>query len=274
MRMDEIGYHHKHDATFMIDRPNGAGDWLLLLTKTPGIFRIDGKDIHAQANSFLLYTPEYPEHYTTNGEEYIDDWMHFGPDEEEQQLIYQLHIPLNQIVHLGDISNISSILRNMCYEYYSAHLHRIEIVNLYFRMLLYKLHEQIEIAHPTAVLSETIYGERLIWIRECIYRWPERDWNIDALAKELSLSRSRFQHLYADTFGYSVTQDLIQSRVQKACELLKQDVLSLEEIAQCCGYSSTSYFIRQFKQTIGNFTYSRAFFEIDENLQANNVQSR
>ncbi|MGN1403354.1 MAG: helix-turn-helix transcriptional regulator [Ruminococcus sp.] len=251
MRMDEIGYHHRHDTSFVIDRPNGAGDWLLLIMKTPAIFRIDGIDVHTKANSFLMYTPEYPEHYTPDGEEYIDDWMHFGPDEEEQQLIQQLKIPLNLAVHLGDISNVSTILRNMCYEYYSAHLHRVEIVNLYFRMLLYKLHEQMEIAHPSAVLSESVYGERLIWIRECIYRWPEREWNIDALAKELSLSRSRFQHLYAETFGSSVTQDLIQSRIQKACELLNQKKLSLEEIAQLCGYSSTSYFIRQFKQATG-----------------------
>ena len=34
---------------------------------------------------FIIYSPEYPEYYTPDGEEYIDDWMHFGLDEEEQQ---------------------------------------------------------------------------------------------------------------------------------------------------------------------------------------------
>lgn len=251
MRMDEIGYHHKHDSSFVTDRPNGAGDWLLLIIKTPAIFRIDGKDIHTKANSVIIYTPEYPEYYTPDGEEYIDDWMHFGPDEDEQQLINELNIPLNQVLQLSDISNMSQILRNMCYEYYSANLHKMEIVNLYFRMLLYKLHEQIVITRPSVALSETVYLERLIWIRENIYRWPEQEWNIDTLAKELSLSRSRFQHLYTDTFGSSITQDLIRSRIQKACELLKKGDLSVENIAHICGYSSTSYFIRQFKNEIG-----------------------
>lgn len=38
MRMDEIGYNHKHDKTFLIDRPNGAGDWLLLAVKSKAVF--------------------------------------------------------------------------------------------------------------------------------------------------------------------------------------------------------------------------------------------
>lgn len=251
MRMDEIGYHHKHDATFVIDRPDGAGDWLFLIVKTPAVFWIDGAPIHTKPSTILLYTPEYPQYYTPDDEEYIDDWMHFGPDEEEQRLIHEMQIPLNQPVQLNDISNISAILRTMCYEYYSAHIHRAEIVDAYFQILLYKLHEQLQLTAPSMPLKKTIYSERLIWIRESIYRYPAKDWNVDVLAEELSLSRSRFQHLYTDAFGTSVTQDLIRSRIQLASDLLKKNELSIDEIASACGYSSTSYFIRQFKKMTG-----------------------
>ena len=251
MRMDEIGYHHRHDAAFLIDRPNGAGDWLFIVIKTPAVFRIDGKDMQVKANSYILYTPEYPEYYHADHAEYIDDWIHFGPNEEEQQLLHELKLPLNRPVYLGDISGISKIVRNMCYEFYSAHLHRHEMVDLYLKMLFYKLHEQIELKQPEQDFSESVYGERLMWIRECIYRWPCRDWHVDAIAGELALSRSRFQHLYSDTFGTSVTQDLIRSRIQYASNLLRQTELSVDEIAQICKYSNTSYFIRQFKKMMG-----------------------
>ncbi len=250
MRMDEIGYHHRHDPLFCIDRPNGAGDWLFLVIKTPAVFRIEGKEIKVKADSYILYTPEYPEYYYADHEEYVDDWIHFGPDEEEEALIREL-LPLNTPVYLGDIAAVSKIVRNMCYEFYSAHIHRQNTVDLYLKLLIYKVHEQIILRQPSQGFSESLYGDRLMWIRECIYRWPCRDWNVDTIAGELALSRSRFQHLYSDTFGTSVTQDLILSRIQFACNLLKHTEMSIGEIADTCLYSNPSYFIRQFKKITG-----------------------
>ena len=58
VRMDEIGYDHKHDKTFCIDRPNGSGDWLFLIIKTKALFRIGGREIHVKPNSFIMFTPD------------------------------------------------------------------------------------------------------------------------------------------------------------------------------------------------------------------------
>ena len=253
MRMDEIGYHHRHDKDFVVDRPMGAGDWLLLIIKTPGIFLLDGVETTASPNSYILYTPEYPQHYRTdpNAGEYIDDWMHFGPDPQEEALIREYQIPLNKPVHLRDITGLSVLLRTMCHEFYSAHTHRVDTVNSYFHILLNKIHEQLESVSPVSVFAESSYGERLMWIRECIFRRQGYTWNIDELAADLSLSRSRFQHLYSETFGTSVTQDIIASRIQFATELLKNPEIPVEKIAEMCGYTSASYFIRQFKEQTG-----------------------
>ncbi len=250
MRMDEIGYHHKHDASFFINRPNGAGDWLFLIVKSPAVFRIDGEEVRVKANSYVLYTPEYPEYYKADCDEYIDDWIHFGPNEEEENLIREL-LPLNKPIFLSDISAVSKIVRNMCYEFYSAHIHRQKTVDLYFRILIYKVHELIEIWNPSNGFSESMYGDQLMWLRECIYRKPCREWNIDDMAKELALSRSRFQHLYSDTFGTTVKKDIITSRIEYACNMLKYSDRSIEEIAEICLYNNVSYFIRQFKKIKG-----------------------
>ncbi len=251
MRMDDIGYNHKHDQTFLIDRPDGAGDWLLLAVKTKSVFRIDGKDIYAPAGSFILFTPEYPEYYHGDKAEYIDDWMHFGPDPDEEELIRSLGIPLNRITPLSDIKQISAILRNMCYEHYSAHRNRKESVDLYFRLLLYKLNECIDTAGTASSLSESKYFEKMMWLRESIYRWPAREWTIDDMAAEISLSRSRLQHLYSDTFGVSISKDITASRMDKARDYLRNPELSINEIAVLVGYGTPSYFNRQFKAAFG-----------------------
>lgn len=55
MIIHNVGYNHCHDADFFIDRPDGSGDYLLLVLKTDTIFTLDGKDTIVPKNSFFLY---------------------------------------------------------------------------------------------------------------------------------------------------------------------------------------------------------------------------
>ena len=137
-----VGYHHIHDENFTVDRPDGSGDWLMLIVKTPAVFYIDGEEIHTKAGTYIIFPLHAPLKYSADGGEYIDDWLHFFPDEEDMRLFSELDIPLNTPVHIGDVTAASAIMRNICFEFYSAHQNRSEIVTLYLRMMLYKFNEQ------------------------------------------------------------------------------------------------------------------------------------
>lgn len=251
MRTDAIGYHHYHHADFINVRPEGSGDWLMILTHSPACFWIDGEEIPMPAHSLMIYTSDFPQKYTANGTGYLDDWLHFEPDEAEIQLMETLGIPINRPVSLGNVSALSAMLRNMCYEFYSIHLNRQQTVNLYFSMMLYKINELMQTEYSDHVLSETAHSAHLLWIRESIFRWPEQDWNLDALAKEMHLSRSRFQHLYTETFGSTLTQDVINSRMRCARSLLHETDIPLEEVAYRCGYANSAHFSTLFKKMTG-----------------------
>ena len=67
----------------------------------------------------------------------------------------------------------------------------------------------------------------------------------------LNISRSYFHRIYLAAFGVTCRQDAIESRLQYAAELLRDNSLTLSEIAEKCGYESDSYFMRQFKQHKG-----------------------
>ena len=129
MRMDEIGWHHIHDAAFYNIRPEGAGDWLLLLIKSP--CRVDGEAF--PAGTMILYTSKHPQDYGADGTQYIDDWMHFEPDTDERKLLEKLQIPLNTPVTLKNSNALSKLLREINFEFYSAHQFRQEIVDLQFK---------------------------------------------------------------------------------------------------------------------------------------------
>ncbi len=59
------------------------------------------------------------------------------------------------------------------------------------------------------------------------------------------------ERLYKQITGKSIFEDLIAFRIEKAKQLLSETALSLTEIASACGYTSESYFMRQFKQISG-----------------------
>ena len=251
MKMVEIGYNHRHDRSFCIDRPNGTESWLLLIVKTPAHFRIGRKDVRTSAHSFILYTPNTPQYYFPASNEYFDDWMHFTPDEEEQKMLSELNIPLDHPVDIADITDMSAMMRSMCFEHYSSDPYREKSIDLYFRLLIYKISEKLIQKAANHDRPEGIYSEKLLWIRQSIYRWPGRDYSIDDMAKELSLSRSRFQHLYTETFGVSVNKDVITSRLNKAAELLKTTDLPVKAVGMNVGYGNTSYFVKLFGSFYG-----------------------
>lgn len=245
------GYQHGHDQNFCINQPGDAEDWLLLIIKTRATFYIANQEIHTKPNTVILFPPHVPRHYTADENIYIDDWMHFQPDEADLRLFQELHIPLGEPLHLQDTSSISTILRDICFEFYSTHQGRDAIVSLYFQILLYRIRDLKEYHYTDTALTETNYIPNLLWVRESIFRWPERDWNANAFADELSISCSHFQHIYVATFGNTMTQDIIDSRIQKACTLLIHTDDKIENISVQCGYNSSPHFVKLFKEKVG-----------------------
>ena len=251
MKIDEIGYNHRHSRDFCVNRPNGTKSWLLLIVKTPAHFHIENKDIKTSAHSIIIYRPFTPQYYYPATDEYFDDWMHFSPDEKEQQMMNDLNIPFDRPVNIADITDMSEMIRSMCFEHYSSNPYKARSLDLYFQLLMLKISEKVRRMANIAEKNESIYSEKLIWIRQSIYRWPSRDYSIDDMAKELSLSRSRFQHLYTETFGVSVNKDVITSRLNKAAELLKTTDLSVKDVGVNVGYGNTSYFVKLFGSFFG-----------------------
>ena len=88
-------------------------------------------------------------------------------------------------------------------------------------------------------------------LREKIYATPSYNWSIDAMCKEMILSREYFQKLNTRCFGISFTQDVINSRIAHAKKLLAQTDQSIAVIAEKSGYDNYVHFMHQFKKIVG-----------------------
>jgi len=89
-----VGYNHCHDADFFIDRPNGSGDYLLLLLKTDSIFNLNGEDVHVPMNSFFIYKKGSPQFYRCIPQQtFSNDWIHFLFEIDEEKDFLSRKIP-------------------------------------------------------------------------------------------------------------------------------------------------------------------------------------
>jgi AraC-like DNA-binding protein len=79
----------------------------------------------------------------------------------------------------------------------------------------------------------------------------QKSWTLDALAKEVALSRAAFARRFTSIIGQPMFQYLTGLRMQKAKELLKESNLPVYAIANQLGYESDASFVKTFKKIEG-----------------------
>lgn len=77
------------------------------------------------------------------------------------------------------------------------------------------------------------------------------DITLNSLADKYNISASRLSTKMKESLGMSFSKYLTSRRIQKAKELLADERLSLEQIAEMVGYQDYFYFIRVFKKVTG-----------------------
>lgn len=75
--------------------------------------------------------------------------------------------------------------------------------------------------------------------------------SIDDFARHLGMSRTSYYHRMKELTGLSPVEFIKQIRIKKALRLLKNDQLSITEVAYEVGFSDPKYFSRCFKAEMG-----------------------
>jgi AraC-like DNA-binding protein len=80
---------------------------------------------------------------------------------------------------------------------------------------------------------------------------PEEAWSLSSLARKCAMSRSAFAEKFKLAIGQTPMDYLLNIRMSKACELLRQNILGIKEISEQSGYQSQSSFSNAFKRWSG-----------------------
>ena len=71
MEIKRLGFNYCHSSSFQINRPNGSGDFLLLIIKTEAFVVQNGERISVPQNSALIFKKGTPQFYGALGDKYI-----------------------------------------------------------------------------------------------------------------------------------------------------------------------------------------------------------
>ncbi|XEC92891.1 helix-turn-helix domain-containing protein [Paenibacillus tarimensis] len=74
---------------------------------------------------------------------------------------------------------------------------------------------------------------------------------IGDVARHVELSESRCSHLFKECYGKTIIEYMQEIRLSVAEERIKYSSLTLEQIAETCGFGSYSYFFRVFRKKYG-----------------------
>ena len=80
---------------------------------------------------------------------------------------------------------------------------------------------------------------------------PGRAWTVDALAREVALSRSLFAQRFAALVGESPMQYLTRWRLALAARALRSSDETIARVAERSGYETDAAFSRAFKREFG-----------------------
>jgi AraC-like DNA-binding protein len=74
------------------------------------------------------------------------------------------------------------------------------------------------------------------------------DLSLNSIADAFYINPFNLSKMFKDEKGINLIDFIVDQRVQKAREMLVSTNISIDRIAEMCGYNATSYFIRKFKE--------------------------
>ena len=250
MKISEIEINCRRSFSLFDDAKE---DMLLYFFKTPVIYMIDGKEIKSENVSAMLYSPEMKVHIRSlNSTNIKFDYVRFRLTAPERHYAASKNISFDIPIILNDDFVISSLFKNMKTESTKNGRYLNEFLELSMRMIFICLSE----ADPAEdenihVRTDIPKYAKLKSLREQVYENPVRTWDIEIICERLCISRTYFHRIYSAAFGVTFRQDVIESRLLMASDLLVSTDLSVSEIAEKCGYESDSYFMQQFRRHKG-----------------------
>lgn len=247
MKVVNCGYNYCHPKGFRIYRPGGSGDYILLIVRSAASFILEGQVHTTNGNAVIIFNKGTPQMYGSDNAEYINDWVHFECNDANIRFLAELGIVFDKIIEFPNVTPLTDLVKHMFFERYSNNKNSTQSAELYLDLIMLKIADMCE----QKQINDTKLHKQLLKLRNNILSNPQKDWNLDEIAKSLAISKSFLQHQYKFFFNTGIKRDIILSRIEHSKYLLFSTDYTVSIIADLCGYKNDVHFMRTFKKETG-----------------------
>ena len=239
-------YNRSNPDADRIYRPQGSGDYLFLLLKTPmkvyqekwytDYRRKCLHPVHTRTDAALSGSTEVPEQLSS-----------FCCTGESGRIFSASAKPDILSAKSGEIEEI---IRKLQQEYITRGSHTEAMQSALICQLLVTAARGLEKGQRHNPEEEGLYRDFQA-LRMEMLRHYEKHWTTEQLCNQINLEKSQFYAYYRQFFHSTPHNDLLQVRLDKAKNLLTNEALPIQQVALSCGFRNMSHFSRYFKQQCG-----------------------
>ncbi|TVY09678.1 AraC family transcriptional regulator [Paenibacillus cremeus] len=206
----------------------GVGDLLLLSPGDKYELTVEEREVTAKGN--VIASGDY---YIFCEGSWIDEWwkrngkrsmVRIDPDERLLALWRQLVLEQRRRQQENNEELIGYLLRSLC-------------------LMLDRAAQEISPATGPSFTAARL--------KRFIEEHATLTFKVEDAAKQAGLSVSRAVHLFKACYGKTMMEYALDIRLSTALERMKYTAMTLEQIAESCGFGSYSYFHRVFKERYG-----------------------
>lgn len=217
--------------------------------KGKGKFEVGGKTYYLEQGMGFLIEPEILTYYKANNEEpweYV--WIGFRGSKAKQYMNNINITTENPIFKINDRGALEKIVDEMlsCLE---LNIGRELLLQSCLYRVIYILTKEFSL---NECIEEKVGAEK--YVEEgvnFIVNNYSRNININDVTKFLNINRTYLHRLFKKYVNMSPQQFLMNYRIDRSCELLKNNSLSIGDVARSVGYYDVLLFSKTFKKYVG-----------------------
>ncbi len=258
--------------SYAVHRPRGADSWLFVWTTGgAGLLRQGRTRIPAGPGDLVVLGPGVPQHYTVRpGARHWAFWWVHCQARPSWTALLRPHETADRVHALpaapaGIRDRVDAAFRRMLADARwtgegappspgavpSGEEVAVAHGTAARELALCSLEEVVLLTAARAEPRRSGADPRIRRAEDLIAADPAAPHTVRSLAERVSLSPSRFAHLFTEQLGHSPMRALSQARLLHAARLLEATGLPVERVAVASGFASPFHFSRVFRQRYG-----------------------
>jgi AraC-like DNA-binding protein len=168
-------------------------------------------------------------------------WIHFEVEQRSGEFAPSIKVP--QIARIAQPERLERLFRTFLDDQEAGVLHPYS-ANLLTMLILIEVTEAVEAAPATPGDLNVV----ATWAHTYIRMNYDHPITAGKVAEALGYNADYLGRVYREVYGCTLTEAIHRYRINRACNYLLDSNLTIEQIAQKCGFADPDYFRRVFRR--------------------------